>query len=263
MPNTNSVTPDMRFSNLSILWGWCVRFWPCFGGAFSYGPTAINCWPPVGGPYHLRQRSQHEYAKPPATMPAEMPKPSPDNQASIAPIIPPTVMLASNQKIQLAKFRTTAIRPPEGVAAQTRGGTLLGENRQSRGYKLHNRLVELRKSTTRQITLCTRKGPISGGQKQSRPPTWAASISPNGHFSFAPENDRLMLARTQMSAAPVSSPAPQPRDRGHFYNGSWPFREGKDGPPTRIFSNCCNRVTPPASPPSTASHPVRTAPRRS
>jgi len=36
---------------------------------------------------------------------------------------------------------------------------------------------------------------------------------------------------------------PSPRDRGHFlYNGSWPFREGKDGPPTRILSNCCNRV---------------------
>ena len=70
--------------------------------------------------YHLRQRSQHEYAKPPATTPAEMPKPSPDSQAPIAPIIPPTVMLASNQKIQLAKFRTTAIRPPGREAAQTR-----------------------------------------------------------------------------------------------------------------------------------------------
>src|SRR6266436_4231863 len=48
-----------------------------------------------------------------------------------------------------------------------------------------------------------------------------------------------------MSVALVSSSAPQPRDRGHIYNGSWPFREGKDGPPTRILSNCCNRVTPP------------------
>jgi hypothetical protein len=46
-----------------------------------------------------------------------------------------------------------------------------------------------------------------------------------------------------MSVALVSSSAPQPRDRGHIYDGSWPFRESKDGPPTRIVSNCCNRVT--------------------
>jgi len=55
-----------------------------------------------------------------------------------------------------------------------------------------------------------------GGQKQTRPPTWAASISPNGHFSFVPENDRLVLARTQMSAAPVSSQPPSP-ETGVFF----------------------------------------------
>jgi hypothetical protein len=94
-----------------------------------------------------------------------------------------------------------------------------------------------------------------GSKNKQRPPIGAASISPNGHFSFVPENDKLAVARTQMSTAPISfvcPPAPEigaiftpsPRDRGHFYNGSWPFRENKDGPPTRILSNCCNRVTP-------------------
>jgi hypothetical protein len=41
---------------------------------------------------------KHEYANPPATMPTAMAKSSSDDQA---PIVPPTAMLASNQKIQL------------------------------------------------------------------------------------------------------------------------------------------------------------------
>jgi hypothetical protein len=40
--------------------------------------------------------------KPPAIMPKEMPKASPDNQA---PIIPPTAMLASNQRNQIASLK--------------------------------------------------------------------------------------------------------------------------------------------------------------
>src|SRR5262249_32778619 len=75
--------------------------------------TAINR--SFGWPYHFRPRSQHEYAKPPATMANPMPS-TPDNQA---PTVPPTAKLASNQKIQLAKLLTTAISPLEGVAAQT------------------------------------------------------------------------------------------------------------------------------------------------
>src|SRR5258706_7841163 len=50
-------------------------------------------------------------------MPTKMPEPSSNSQA---PIVPPRAMLASKQKIQIAKLRTTAIRPPlGGVAAQT------------------------------------------------------------------------------------------------------------------------------------------------
>jgi len=74
-----------------------------------------------GGPwgcYQFRQTAQHEYAKPPAMMPTPMPS-MPDNQA---PIIPPTAKLASNQKIQIAKLRTTAISPPK-----RRGGSDLSE----------------------------------------------------------------------------------------------------------------------------------------
>jgi hypothetical protein len=47
-----------------------------------------------------------------------------------------------------------------------------------------------------------------------------------------------------MSTALVCSSAPQPqKTRATFYNGSWPFREGKEGPQTRILQNCCSEVT--------------------
>jgi hypothetical protein len=45
---------------------------------------------------------KHVYMRPPATVPTEMTNASPDNQA---PIIPPTVMLTSNQKIQIASLK--------------------------------------------------------------------------------------------------------------------------------------------------------------
>ena len=52
--------------------------------------------------YQFCQRLKHEYVKPPAIMPpTEMAKSLPDNQA---PIIPPTAMLASNHKIQIASL---------------------------------------------------------------------------------------------------------------------------------------------------------------
>ena len=49
--------------------------------------------------YQFRQMLKHEYMKPPTIMPpTEMAEPLSDSQA---PIIPPTAMLASNQKIQM------------------------------------------------------------------------------------------------------------------------------------------------------------------
>ena len=107
------------------------------------------------------------------------------------------------------------------------------------------REIDVKMTIPRQMapTFPTPHSPKGRGRPKSktRPPWWATSISPNGHFWFVPESDKLYFARTQMSVALVSSSAPQPRD--HIYNGSWPFRESKDGPPTRILSNCCNRVT--------------------
>jgi hypothetical protein len=52
--------------------------------------------------YQFRQMLKHEYMKPPTIMPStEMAEPLSDSQASI---IPPTAMLASNQKIQIANL---------------------------------------------------------------------------------------------------------------------------------------------------------------
>src|SRR5258708_29778529 len=71
-------------------------------------------------------------------------------------------------------------------------------------------------------------------------------MSPNDHFSLVPENARLAV-HAPMSTAPFSSSARQPQEIGAIcYNGSWPFRECKDGPPTRILSNRCNWVTSPS-----------------
>ena len=62
---------------------------------------------------------------------------TPDNQA---PIVPPTAKLASNQKIQLAKLRTTAIKPLLEVwRLRPSEGVSLGESRRACGHKRHNR----------------------------------------------------------------------------------------------------------------------------
>ena len=69
-------------------------------------------------------------------MPTPMPS-MPDNQA---PIIPLTAKLASNQKIQLAKLRTTAIKSlleAWRLRPERRGS--LGVSRQACGHKRHNR----------------------------------------------------------------------------------------------------------------------------
>jgi hypothetical protein len=58
--------------------------------------------------YQFRQMLKHEYMKPPTIMPAtELAAPLSDSQA---PIIPPTAMLASNQKIQIANLVNGACR---------------------------------------------------------------------------------------------------------------------------------------------------------
>jgi hypothetical protein len=69
----------------------------------------------------------------------------------------------------------------------------------------------------------------------------AASHSPNVHFWF---RQRVVGCRCQMSHGPglfLSPPAPEVG--AILYNDSWPLREGKDGPQTRISSNCCNPDT--------------------
>ena len=78
--------------------------------------------------------------KPPAIMPKEIEKASPDNQA---PIIPPTAMLASNQKNQMAglkpafrvRGRGTIVASVEIVATQR------GRSGVSRGGKAPRVLV--------------------------------------------------------------------------------------------------------------------------
>lgn len=58
--------------------------------------------------YQFRQMLKHEYMKPPTIMPAtELAEPLSDSQA---PIVPPTAMLASNQKIQIASLVNGACR---------------------------------------------------------------------------------------------------------------------------------------------------------
>jgi hypothetical protein len=58
--------------------------------------------------YQFCQRLKHEYMKPPTIMPpTEMTEPLSDSQA---PIIPPTAMLASNQKNQIASLVNGACR---------------------------------------------------------------------------------------------------------------------------------------------------------
>jgi len=92
--------------------------------------------------YQFRQMLKHEYMKAPTIMPpTEMAEPLSDSQA---PIIPPTAMLASNQKIQIASLVNGACRFGAhhflGMSAPI-GSAPLGSNRPATCWLMPHRGV--------------------------------------------------------------------------------------------------------------------------